>query len=119
MHVKIGKSVKFDDYGRVTVPSDLAKMMNLEKGIDSVVWYVGDGMAIMYKDTKSYQGLDFEGEEIENNLRNYEREATEQFIDDADLSPEELERKLREEYHRDQEMRAELIKSKKGGKSEE
>jgi len=65
------------------------------------------------------QGLDFEAKEIENNLRNFEREATEQFIDDADLSPEERERRLREEYQRDQEMRAELIRSKKGGKSEE
>ena len=74
---------------------------------------------IVEADSDVLQGLDFEGEEIENNLRNYEKEATEQFIDDADLSPEELERKLREEYQRDQEMRAELIRSKKGGKSEE
>lgn len=74
---------------------------------------------VVEADSDVLQGLDFEGEEIENNLRNYEKEATEQFIDDADLSPEERERRLREEYQRDQEMRAELIRSKKGGKSEE
>ena len=51
---------------------------------------------------KTYAGRDFEAEGIENNLRNFEKEATEQFIDDADLSPEERERKLREEYQCDQ-----------------
>lgn len=111
--VQIGRNVKYDDYGRVTIPAQLAEMLNLVKGLDEVSWNVSDGRVYLTKVTKSYRGLDFEAEEIEAKLRDYEKQYIDDFRADSELSPEELEAKAREEYERDKAAREALLNSKK------
>ena len=62
--VQIGKTIKFDGNGRITIPMELAKLLNLEKGMDEIYWDVTGGLATLKKVTKKYHGLDFEGDEI-------------------------------------------------------
>ena len=111
--VQIGRNVKYDDYGRVTIPAQLAEMLNLVKGLDEVSWNVCDGAVYLTKVTKSYHGLDFEAEEIEGKLRDYESHYIDDFRSDDELSPEELEAKAREEYERDKAAREALLNNKK------
>jgi len=110
--VQIGKNVRYDDYGRVTIPAQLAELLNLEKGMDEVCWSIEEGKAVIFKVTKSYNGFDFEKDEIKDNLLEYER----RYLDESpneDLSSEEIEARAHEEYQKDQERRAELIKAKR------
>ena len=111
--VQIGKNVKYDDYGRVTIPAQLAELMNLIKGHDEVCWIVGDGEVVLKKVTKSYHGMDFEGEEIRDKLLEYEYKYNGDHDPDEDYSPEEQERMAREEYLRDKAEREAFIKTKK------
>lgn len=111
--VQIGRNVKYDDYGRVTIPAQLAEMINLVKGLDEVSWNICDGSVYLVKVTKSYHGMDFEAEEIEAKLRDYESRYIDDYKTDDELSPEELEVKAREEYLRDKAEREAIIKSKK------
>ncbi len=111
--VQIGRNVKYDDYGRVTIPAQLAELMNLIKGHDEVCWIVGDGEVVLKKVTKSYHGMDFEGEEIRDKLLEYESKYYGDHNPDEDYSPEELEKMAREEYLRDKAEREAFIKTKK------
>ena len=70
--LRIGSRISFDCCGRVTVPKELADMLNLTKGNDLVYWTVEDGKAVIHKVTQPFYGIDIEAEEIEANLREYE-----------------------------------------------
>ena len=103
--VQIGNPVKYDNYGRVTCPSELAELLQLEKGFDEVVWSIEGGNVIMRKVTKIYgNGFDFEKEEIEDRLKAYEQQRITSLEDD-DLDPEEQEARAYEAYLKDQEAR--------------
>ena len=96
--VHIGKKVKYDSYGRVTIPSELAELLDLIKGEDEITWDIIDGNVMVFKVTKTYAGHDFEAKEIENRLRSYE----EKYRDDYAIEdPEEAEQKAWEEYQKD------------------
>ena len=111
--VQIGKIVKYDDYGRVTCPSALAELLDLQKGEDEVTWHVEDGKVILRKVTKTYAGgFDFESEEIEQRLREYE----EQYCGsspDENLDFKEAQARARAQYERDKEARKALKLQKK------
>lgn len=111
--VQIGKTVKYDDYGRVTCPSALAELLDLQKGEDEVTWHVEDGKVVLRKVTKTYAGgFDFESEEIEQRLREYE----EQYFDsnaNEELDYEEAQARARAQYEKDKAARAALRGSKR------
>ena len=111
--VQIGKNVKYDDYGRVTIPAQLAEMLNLVKGHDEVWWNVVNGNVCLMKVTKSYSGFDFEVKEIQENLREYERRYLDEYDPTSELAMEELEERARQEYLRDKAEREAFVKSKK------
>jgi len=100
--VEIGRS-KFGQNNRISLVEGLPEILNLEIG-DYVVFSVMDGRLILSKDTKTYYGLDFEGDEIRENLRALEESMIEKEID-RHMDPEELEKIAREEYERDMEIR--------------
>ena len=103
--MQIGKKVKYDAYGRVTIPMELAELLDLIKGEDEVTWDIIDGKVCLYKVTKTYAGHDFESEEIENRLRSYE----EKYIDDYEEDdPETAEQRAWEEYLKDKTARQAL-----------
>lgn len=70
--LRIGSRISFDNSGRITVPKELADMMNLSRGGDLVYWTVEDGKAVLRKATTPLYGIDIEAEEIEANLKGYE-----------------------------------------------
>ena len=107
---KIGKTVKYDDYGRVTLPSQLAELLDLIKGEDEVSWYVEGGQVILRKETVLYNGHDFEGEEITERLIEYEGTQNVEGPEDDSLSEEEREARARAEYEKAKRARAELRK---------
>lgn len=103
--VQIGKKVKYDSYGRVTIPSELAELLDLIKGEDEITWDIYDGRVMIFKVTKTYAGHDFESEEIKNRLRSYE----EKYRDDYAIEdPEAAEQKAWEEYQKDKVARQAL-----------
>lgn len=103
--MQIGKKVKYDGYGRVTIPSELAELLDLIKGEDEITWDIIDGKAMVFKVTKTYAGHDFEAEEIENRLRSYE----EKYRDDYEIEdPEAAEQRAWEEYQKDKVARQAL-----------
>jgi len=103
--VQIGKKVKYDSYGRVTIPSELAELLDLIKGEDEITWDIIDGNVMVFKVTKTYAGHDFEAEEIESRLRSYE----EKYRDDYEIEdPEAAEQKAWEEYQKDKVARQAL-----------
>lgn len=112
--VQIGKIVKYDDYGRITCPSALAELLDLQKGEDEVTWHVEDGKVILKKVTKTYAGgFDFESEEIEQRLREYEEQYCEANVDE-EMDFEEAQARARAQYERDKEARRALREQKKG-----
>ena len=112
--VQIGKIVKYDDYGRITCPSVLAELLDLQKGEDEVTWHVEDGKVILRKVTKTYAGgFDFESEEIEKRLRDYEEQYCESGAGE-ELDFEEAQARARAQYERDKEARKALREQKKG-----
>lgn len=111
--VQIGKIVKYDDYGRITCPAALAELLDLEKGEDEVSWHVESGCVVLRKVTKTYSGgFDFESEEIEQRLRNYEDQYCGPNIDE-ELDPDEVESRARAQYERDRQARAALKEKRK------
>ena len=114
MMVQIGKIVKYDDYGRITCPSALAELLDLQKGEDEVTWHVEDGKVILRKVTKTYAGgFDFESEEIEERLRNYEEQYCESDVEE-ELDFEEAHARAKAQYERDKEARKALREQKRG-----
>lgn len=110
--VQISKIVKYDDYGRITCPSALAELLNLQKGEDEVTWHVEDGKVILKKVTKIYAGVfDFESEEIETRLREYEEQYYESGAEELDF--EEAQAKARAQYEMDKEVRKTLREQKR------
>ena len=111
--VQIGKIVKYDDYGRITCPAALAELLDLEKGEDEVSWHVEGGCVILRKVTKTYSGgFDFESEEIEQRLKDYEDQYCDSNIDE-ELDPEEAQARARAQYEKDKEARSALREKKK------
>ena len=108
--VQIGKTVKYDDYGRVTLPAKLAELLDLIKGEDEVSWHVVGGQVILKKETVLYNGHDFEGDEIRGRLTEYEEEHCHDFTDEVEMSEEEREARARAEYEKAKKARAELRK---------
>lgn len=70
--LRIGSRISFDSSGCITVPKELADMLNLTKGSDLVYWTVEDGKAVIHKVTQPFYGIDIKSEMIEENLRKYE-----------------------------------------------
>jgi len=110
--VKIGNSTKYDNYGRISCVEEVAQLLNLEKGMDSVEFSAEDGKIIIRKVTKDYMGLDFEQKEISEKIREYEKKYFDNF-DPAEIDPNELENRMYEQYLQDQEARRALIESRK------
>lgn len=103
--VKVGES-KYDNYGRITCSVKIAELLDLEKGEDVVEWHVQGGNVILKKRTRTYQGLDLEGNEIHERLLQYE----EDNMDAAaamEMDPEERLRIAEEEYELEKKKRAE------------
>lgn len=108
--VQIGKNVKYDHYGRVTLPAKLAELLDLLKGEDEVTWHVIGGQVILKKDTILYNGHDFEGDEIRERLIKYEDKYYRDFDEEMELTEEERETRARAEYEKAKMARAELRK---------
>ena len=100
--VIIGRS-KFGNNNRISLVEGLPGLMNLEVG-DYVEFHVEDGKLILRKETKKYSGFDFEGKEIEDRLKELESSKQEE-VEGEDFDPDEIERKARENYERDKEIR--------------
>lgn len=112
---QIGKIVKYDDYGRITCPSALAELLQLDKGESEVTWHVEGGKVYLKKVTKIYPGgFDFENEEIEARLKEYEEQYT---LPDPDenLDFDEMQARARAQYEKDKEAQ-QALREKKGRK---
>jgi len=109
--IKVGESTKYDNYGRISCIGEIAELLNLEKGLDHVGFYVDNGEIIVRKHTKSYMGLDFEYNEIRDRIIAYEGA----HIDDTvpiDMDPDEIEKLAYAQYLKDKNDRKEQICSK-------
>ena len=97
--IQIGKKIRFDNSGRITIPRELAEMLNITKGVDRLYWSVEGGKAVIRKVTEPIYGIDIEAEEIEKNLRDYEQRygGNQEF---GELSEEERRKLALEEYQR-------------------
>jgi bifunctional DNA-binding transcriptional regulator/antitoxin component of YhaV-PrlF toxin-antitoxin module len=109
--VQVGNKIKIDASGRITIPSEIMKLMDLEKNSDEVYWDISGMRVCLMKVTTKYNGFDFETEEIEQRLRDYEEQYLVNF-DSEDIDPEEIERRSREQYLKDKKNREELRKLK-------
>jgi len=102
--VEVGKS-KYDGNGRISFIKELADLLRLEKGKDSVKFFVEDGEIIIRKETKLYAGkFDFEGREIKEDLVKYETSAIDS-VDMEGIDPENLEEIAYSHYLEDQKSR--------------
>lgn len=111
--VQIGRMVKYDDYGRITCPSALAEILDLQKGEDEVTWHIEGGKVVLRKVTKMYAGgFDFEAEEIEQRLKDYEDQYGDSNPDD-DLDFEEAQARARAQYEKDKQARLALKNQRK------
>ena len=97
--LRIGSRISFDSCGRVTIPKELADMLNLTKGNDLVYWSVEDGKSVLRKVTQPLYGIDIEQEEIEKNLREFEQKHS-NCQDFSGLSEAERRRLALKEYQR-------------------
>ncbi len=77
----------------------LPDVMNLAVG-DFIEFHIEDGKLVIYKDTKKYSGIDFEGEEIRDNLRKIE-DAKLDELEAEDEDPEIVWEKARQRYLQD------------------
>ena len=100
--VLIGRS-KFGQNNRISLVEGLPDVMNLEIG-DYVEFHVISGELIIRKETKKYNGFDFETEEIRDNLLILEKSKRDE-MEDSDLDPEELEERARQNYLKDKAAR--------------
>ncbi len=111
--VQIGKIVKYDDYGRITCPSALAELLDLQKGDDEVTWHVEGGKVVLKKVTKTYAGgFDFESDEIKGRLLDYEEQYIESDLNE-ELDFEEAQARARAQYEKDKETKRLLREDKK------
>ena len=99
--VLIGRT-KFGQNNRISLVEGLPDILNLEIG-DYVEFHVIDGKLILRKETKLYNGIDFEGQEIEENLRKLEESKSDAY-DMVDEIEDSIERG-RLMYLRDKEER--------------
>jgi hypothetical protein len=100
--VEIGHS-KFGHNNRISLVEGLPEILNLSLG-DYVVFLVENGNLIIRKETKTYSGIDFEGDEIKERLIELENSKIEEIVDTWN-DPDEIMRKAREAYERDKEKR--------------
>lgn len=111
--VQIGKIVKYDTYGRITCPSILAELLDLEKGVDEVTWNIEDGKIVVKKITKQYPGgFEFETALINERLHEYEEENKFEEPEEV-LDFEEAQARALDMFKRDQEAKAVLKAIKK------
>lgn len=96
--VSIGRT-KFGQNNRISLVEGLPDLLNLEIG-DYVEFFIENGELIIRKETKKYNGFDFENEEIHNKLLTKEKSLSEELVEDCD-DPELLEKKAREQYLKD------------------
>lgn len=84
----------------------LPDVMNLEIG-DYVEFHIEKGQLILRKETKKYNGFDFESEEIHDNLVKMEKDHTMDPDDYEDIymDPDELEKRAYKMYLKDKEAR--------------
>ncbi len=94
----IGRS-KFGLNNRISLVEGLPNLMNLEIG-DYIEFHVENGNLILRKETKKYDGFDFEGIEIQDNLKELEKSKLDK-TDDQTLDPNELEERAKEKYLKD------------------
>lgn len=100
--VFIGRS-KFGLNNRISLVEGLPDLLNLEMG-DYVEFHIKDGELIVCKETKKYNGLDFESEEITEKLREREK-LIDNSIEGLDGDPELLQQRARELYLKDKSER--------------
>ena len=105
--VLIGRS-KFGQNNRISLVEGLPDIMNLEVG-DYVEFHVIDGELVLRKETKKYNGFDFETEEIHEKLISLEKSKNDE-LEDSNLDPEELEERARQAYLKDKMNRKKAIK---------
>lgn len=96
--VEIGRS-KFGQNNRISLVEGLPDLLNLEIG-DFVEFFIENGELIIRKETKKYNGFDFESEEIREKLLAKERSLFEQLEDD-NADPETMEQRAKEQYLKD------------------
>ena len=96
--VLIGRT-KFGQNNRISLVEGLPDILDLELG-DYLEFHVEDGKLILRKETKKYNGFDFESEEIEEKLRELEKSKIDEYEDET-LDPELAEKRARENYLRD------------------
>ena len=63
----------------------IAELLELEKGEDTIEWFVEGGEVILRKRTKVYHGHNFEQEEIRQRLLDFEEDTV---LNGEDLDPE-------------------------------
>ena len=102
--VFVGKT-KIDGTRRISFIKELADLLELEAG-DELQYHVENGKIVVYKDTKIYYGgFEFESKEIEQRLKQYENERIDDFVDEATMDHDELERRAYEQYLKDKESK--------------
>ena len=92
----IGRT-KFGQNNRISLVEGLPDILNLELG-DYVEFHAENGNIIIRKDTKKYNGYDFEGDEIREKVKQLEDERLDHI---ADEDPEVALEKARQEYLKD------------------
>lgn len=96
--VLIGRT-KFGQNNRISLVEGLPDIMDLELG-DYVEFHVENGQLILRKETKKYNGYDFESEEIKERLKELEKSKIDEFEDES-MDPELAEKRAREKYLQD------------------
>ena len=94
--VMIGRT-KFGQNNRISLVEGLPDILNLELG-DYVEFHAENGNIIIRKDTKKYNGYDFEGDEIREKVKQLEDERLDHI---ADEDPEVALEKAKQEYLKD------------------
>ncbi len=96
--VYVGRS-KFGQNNRISMVEGLPDLMNLQIG-DFIEFHIEDGKLVLYKDTKKYSGIDFEGDEIREKLREIEMKKLDE-LEAKDEDPEIVWEKARQRYLQD------------------
>lgn len=100
--VLIGRT-KFGQNNRISLVEGLPDIMDLELG-DYLEFHVENGQLILRKETKKYNGFDFESEEIKEKLKELEKSKIDEFEDES-MDPELAEKRAREKYLQDKDER--------------
>lgn len=105
--VYLGKS-KIDKTKRISLIKEIADLLDAEEG-DYIEFYATKGKIMIAKQTKSYNGFNFESEEIERRIYQFEKEVErkeqERLIEELHSDPsyiknQEEQRALNEELNR-------------------